>query len=148
MGLGEGVVELKPGVRSVSLPRMDLSKYIEEVSGFDICLTLMASPHPSMIPMDLAGSGCVVVTNTFKTKTDDYLKGLSENIIPAAPGLNEIVSALELAKSRSGNLEERYRFAKAMRYPRDWDQSLTAKHLNFFKRRLQVRAQKEATGKR
>ncbi|MER9732841.1 hypothetical protein [Mesorhizobium sp. M0217] len=147
MGLGEGVVELQPGVRSVSLPRMDLSKYIEEVSGFDICLTLMASPHPSMIPMDLAGSGCVVVTNTFKTKTDDYLKGLSGNIIPAASELNEIVSALELAKSRSGDLEQRYRFAKAMKYPRDWDQSLTAKHLNFFKRRLQVRAEKAATGK-
>jgi hypothetical protein len=96
-----------------------------------------------MIPMDLAGSGCVVVTNTFKTKTDEYLKGLSGNIIPASPGLDEIVAALELAKSRSQNLEERYKFAKAMKYPRDWDQSLTSKHLNFFKRRLRVRAAKE-----
>ncbi|WP_292544815.1 hypothetical protein, partial [Mesorhizobium sp.] len=76
MGLGEGVVELLPGVRSVSLPRMDLTTYIEEVASFDICLTLMASPHPSMIPMDLAASGCVVVTNTFKTKTESYLQSL------------------------------------------------------------------------
>lgn len=148
MGLGEGVVELLPGVRSVSLPRMDLRKYIEEVSGFDICLTLMASPHPSMIPMDLAGSGCVVVTNTFKTKTEEYLRGLSENIIPALPDLNAIVSALELAKSKSLDLEARYRFAKAMKYPRDWDQSLTAKHLNFFKRRVRVRPENEANDKR
>ncbi|MBZ9672570.1 hypothetical protein [Mesorhizobium sp. ES1-3] len=140
MGLGEGVVELLPGARSVSLPRMDLSRYIEEVSSFDICLTLMASPHPSMIPMDLAGSGCVVVTNTFKTKTDEYLKGLSENIIPAQPGLNELVAALELAKAKSMNLDDRYKFAKAMKYPRDWDHSLTSKHLNFFKRRLQAKS--------
>ncbi|TGS18147.1 hypothetical protein EN852_005855 [Mesorhizobium sp. M2E.F.Ca.ET.209.01.1.1] len=139
MGLGEGVVELLPGVRSVSLPRMDLSTYIEEVASFDICLTLMASPHPSMIPMDLAASGCVVVTNTFKTKTEDYLQGLSRNIIPAAPGLDEIVAALELAKLKSENLEERYRFAKAMKYPRSWDQSLGARHLDFFKRRVSVR---------
>jgi len=140
MGLGEGVVELLPGVRSVSLPRMDLSKYIEEVASFDICLTLMASPHPSMIPMDLAGSGCVVVTNTFKTKTEEYLKGLSGNIIPAAPGLDEIVLALKQAKSRSEDLQERYRFAKAMEYPRDWDQSLTATHLDFFKRHIRIPA--------
>jgi hypothetical protein len=68
---------------------------------------------------------------------------LSGNIIPTAPGLNEIVSALELAKSKSENLEDRYKFAKGMKYPRDWDQSLTSKHLNFFKRRLRSRAEKE-----
>ena len=147
MGLGEGVVELLPGVRSVSLPRMDLSQYIEEVAGFDICLTLMASPHPSMIPMDLAGSGCIVVTNTFKTKTDEYLRGLSGNIIPAMPGLNEIVSALEVAKAKSQNLDDRYRFAEAMEYPRDWERSLTPEHLSFFNRCLSVCVEnKEAVG--
>ncbi|MBZ9819642.1 hypothetical protein [Mesorhizobium sp. CA4] len=148
MGLGEGVVELLPGVRSLSLPRMDLSTYIEEVASFDICLTLMASPHPSMIPMDLAGSGCVVVTNTFKTKTEGYLQSLNGNIIPAAPGLNEIVSALELAKSRSQDLEARFRFAKAMKYPRSWDQSLTARHVNFFKQRIRVPANQKLGGER
>jgi hypothetical protein len=148
MGLGEGVVELLPGVRSVSLPRMDLSAYIEEVASFDICLTLMASPHPSMIPMDLAASGCVVVTNTFKTKTDNYLRSLSGNIIPAVPGLNEIVAALELARLKSLDLEERYRFAKAMKYPQNWDQSLTSKHLSFVKRNMRLMASDKLAGER
>ncbi|TRC79838.1 hypothetical protein FJV83_03375 [Mesorhizobium sp. WSM4307] len=148
MGLGEGVVELLPSVRSVSLPRMDLSTYIEEVSSFDICLTLMASPHPSMIPMDLAGSGSVVVTNTFKTKTEEYLKALSKNIIPAQPGLNEIVAALEVAKAKCLNLEDRYNFAKSMKYPRDWNQSLTPRHLSFFNRHLRVRVDQETRGRR
>ncbi|TIV39064.1 MAG: hypothetical protein E5V91_11720 [Mesorhizobium sp.] len=148
MGLGEGVVELLPGVRSVSLPRMDLTTYIEEVASFDICLTLMASPHPSMIPMDLAASGCVVVTNTFKTKTESYLQSLSGNIIPAAPGLGEIVAALELAKFKSLDLEERYRLAKTMRYPRNWDQSLTSRHLNFLKRHVRAMASEKLAGER
>lgn len=64
MGLGDGVVELLPNVHSQSLPRMSLKEYQKTISQFDICLTLMASSHPSLIPMDLGGSGSLVVTNT------------------------------------------------------------------------------------
>jgi hypothetical protein len=138
MGLGEGTVELLPGVHSISLPRMTLAEYTEAVSGFDICLTLMASPHPSLIPMDLAGSGTVVVTNTFETKTPDYLTEISKNIIPCKPCLEELVIGLCAAKDRVADLDARYNNAAAMNYPRDWSQSLSTEHAAFFKNQLGI----------
>lgn len=131
MGLGDGVIELLPGLNSIHLPRMSLKEYIDRVSGFDVCLTLMASPHPSMIPMDLAASGSLVVTNTFKTKDRKYLKGLSDNIIAAEPNLSDLVEALAVAVDRSKNIDLRYQNAKKMKFPRDWEQSFGPNHLKF-----------------
>lgn len=136
MGLGDGVIDLGDGHSSISLPRMTLKEYQETVNQFDICLTLMASPHPSLIPMDLAGSGAIVVTNTFATKKPDYLKGLSENIIPCAPTLPELLEGLKAAKLKSEDLESRYSNADNMSYPREWKDSLTQEHKDFFMKHM------------
>ncbi len=138
MGLGEGTIQLLPEVSSVSLPRMNLAEYLEAVSGFDVCLTLMASPHPSLIPMDLAGSGAIVVTNTFATKTPEFLHAISPNIIAAPPTMPDLVEALRQAKRRADDLEARYKGALAMTYPRDWHQSLTPAHTAFFHKHLKL----------
>ena len=151
MGLGEGVVQLPEGRVSQSLPRMTLKEYQRQVAGFDICLTLMASPHPSLIPMDLAGSGALVVTNTFRTKTASYLRSLSGNIIPAEPRLDALVEALAIAKARSDDLAARYANARAMTYPTDWAQSLTGDHSAFIAKHLlgnRRHAETVATGDR
>ena len=131
MGLGDALLELLPGVYSTSLARMTLREYEQTVGQFDVCLTLMASPHPSLIPMDCAGSGAMVVTNTFRTKTEDYLRGLSGNVIPVAPSVPAIVEGLAKAAAASDDLEGRYQRARAMTYPRTWEESLTPKHTDF-----------------
>jgi hypothetical protein len=131
MGLGDALLELLPDVFSTSLPRMTLREYEQTVGQFDVCLTLMASPHPSLIPMDCAGSGAMVVTNTFRTKTGDYLRGLCGNVIPVAPSVPAIVKGLAEAAAASGDLEGRYRRARAMAYPRTWEESLTQRHTDF-----------------
>lgn len=136
MGLGSATLELAPGVTSTSLPRMTLKDYTATVAEFDVCLSLMASPHPSLVPMDCAGSGSLVVTNTFKTKTADYLRGISENIIPAAPRLDSIVAGLAEAVRRCGDLEARHQRAAEMNYPRAWEDSLTVWHRRFIAREL------------
>lgn len=131
MGLGNASVELLPGLLSTSLPRMTLREYEHTVGQFDVCLTLMASPHPSLIPMDCAGSGAMVVTNTFRTKTADYLRGLCGNIIPVAPSVPEIVTGLAAAAEASSDLVGRHARATAMAYPRSWTDSLTGRHADF-----------------
>ena len=131
MGLGDALLELLPGVFSTSLARMTLREYEQTVGQFDVCLTLMASPHPSLIPMDCAGSGAMVVTNTFRTKTEDYLRGLCGNVIPVAPSVPAIVEGLARAAAASDDLEGRYRRALAMTYPRTWEESLTPQHTEF-----------------
>lgn len=131
MGLGEGRLQLLPNVQSFTLPRMSLAEYSATLPAFDVCLTLMASPHPSLIPMDLAGSGAVVVTNTFYTKTKEYLRDISKNIVPAEPSLPELVEAISRAIELSSDLETRYDNAKEMTYPRSWAHSLNETHLDF-----------------
>lgn len=131
MGLGNASLKLIGDVRSKALPRMTLREYIAEVPSFDIALTLMASPHPSLIPMDLGGSGAIVVTNTFATKTAESLQALSGNIIPAEPELEALIAALTEARDRASDLEARHRAAAAMTYPKDWAESLTPRHARF-----------------
>lgn len=140
MGLGDGVVDLANRRVSRLLPRMSLKDYHRAVAGFDICLTLMASPHPSLIPMDLAGSGAIVVTNTFRTKTAAYLSGLSQNIIAAEPTPDALLAALAIAKERSSDLGTRYENARAMTYPTKWVDSFTERHSVFLDEHLFVRS--------
>lgn len=139
MGLGDGVVDLGNGRVSRLLPRMSLKDYHRAVAGFDICLSLMASPHPSLVPMDLAGSGAIVVTNTFRTKTAAYLSGLSGNIIAAEPTPAALLEALAVAKERCFDLDARFANAEAMTYPTRWVDSLTKRHSVFLREHLFVR---------
>jgi hypothetical protein len=131
MGLGECTLKFDDENQSVCMPRMNLTEYIQSVASFDVCLTLMASPHPSLIPMDLAGSGAVVVTNTFATKTNEYLQSLCTNIIAAEPTLPALVDALRHAKSMCTDLEKRHQAAANMNYPRSWEETFDTSHHDF-----------------
>lgn len=136
MGLGDADVELLEGVRSTTLPRMTLREYTEKMTEFDVCLTLMASPHPSLIPMDCGGSGTVVVTNTFRTKTAEYLHGLCKNIHPVEPNLHALVAGLAGATLAAEDLVARHQHASEMKYPRRWEEALTPSHAVFIEREL------------
>lgn len=136
MGLGDAKVEMDNGVTSIALPRMNLEEYINKVAEFDVCVTLMASPHPSMIPMDLAGSGAIVVTNTFVTKTPSYFSSISQNIIASAPTLPGLLEAIAKAASQCEDLDSRYENARSMSYPRDWTEVFGDSHRDFVSRVL------------
>jgi len=121
-GIGIGNVEIHLDARSklCQLPRMSLAEYEEKISEFDVCLSLMASPHPSITPFDLAGVGAIVVTNQFENKTAEYFAGITGNIIVAKPDVLSLAECLRMAVSRVDDMEARYDEAVSMRYPRDW----------------------------
>lgn len=137
VGLGEGRIDLEPGVSVEHLPRMTLKEYTDNIGRFDLGLSLMASPHPSLLPMDLAGSGCICVTNTYGTKTPEYLTGISRNILAAKPDLRELVRMLAVGAERSKDLEARYDAARQMRYPRVWEETFDDSHRTFVKRAME-----------
>lgn len=130
MGIGNTTVKLSEGVEIKQLPRMPLNEYKEITKTFDLCLTLMASPHPSLIPMDLAASGAIVITNTFGTKTPEYLTNISKNIIPARPGLEELSSAIQKGVIKTRDIQSRYNNAK-INWPSSWDETWSDKHRAF-----------------
>jgi hypothetical protein len=107
---------------------MNLKEYMDNISEYDICLTLMASPHPSLVPFDLAGSGCIVVTNNFRNKYQQYFSDISNNIISKDPNLESILNGLEEAVSKISNLEYRYKNAVDMKYPKSWNETWSDEH--------------------
>lgn len=123
MGIGNVGIYLDGRTKLEQMPRMSLKEYEVAVQSFDVCLTLMASPHPSLIPFDLAGGGAIVVTNVFATKTADYFAEISKNIIAVEPTVDDIVDAIRKAVHRSQDFETRYAEAIKMAYPRSWDQT-------------------------
>lgn len=127
MGIGNTTVQLAPGVAVRQLPRMSLQEYQNVTKTFDLCLTLMSSPHPSLVPIDLAAAGAIVVTNTFETKTADYLTAISANIIPAAPELHALTQALVEGVRRTADIDARLRHAN-VRWPRHWSETWSAGH--------------------
>ncbi|NWD75723.1 hypothetical protein HX890_16545 [Pseudomonas gingeri] len=130
MGIGNTTVQLADGVEVTQLPRLPLDEYEAITKTFDLCLTLMSSPHPSLIPMDLAASGAIVVTNTFETKTPDYLAGISKNIIAAHPGLYQLSSAIIEGAKRTQDTQARYENA-TVNWPKSWAETWTDQHRKF-----------------
>ena len=121
-----------PGGRTLHmLPNMPLDEYRESLSTYDVALSLMATPHPSMPPVDLALSGCVVVTNTYKNKTSEVLEEISRNIISAPLLIEPLLDALRKGVELSGCLEERYENARNSSWPRSWDTALGSEHLEW-----------------
>lgn len=121
MGIGDVEIHLDARRKVTQLPRMSLGEYEEKIREFDICLSLMASPHPSITPFDMAGVGAIVVTNAFENKTADYFAEISPNILVATPDVPSLAEMLRVALSRVDDLDGRFDGAVHMNYPRDWE---------------------------
>ena len=66
----------------------------------DVGLALMYTPHPSLVPIEMAAAGMLTVTNTFETKTADALAAISPNLVAAEPTLESVVAALRAGGRR------------------------------------------------
>ena len=61
-------VTLGSGKKIISLGKLSLSEYAEELSSASVGISLMISPHPSYPPLEMAAFGIAVITNRFKGK--------------------------------------------------------------------------------
>lgn len=129
MGLGEVEIKLSPNVSITQLPRMSLQEYEGCMYTFDLCLSLMASPHPSIVPFDLASAGALVVTNSFETKNSDYFKNVSNNIFVAQPTISDIVTALREAALKVNDLDSRHAQARVVQHPNSWSSVWRNEHV-------------------
>ena len=57
------------------LPRSDQSAYADLLRQHDVGLSLMYTPHPSLVPIEMASAGMLTVTNSFENKTADGAVG-------------------------------------------------------------------------
>jgi hypothetical protein len=134
IGIGEMDVEIAEGHYLEQLKRLSIKDYRKAISDFDAGLSLMISPHPSLVPVDLAGSGVPVVTNVYGTKTAEYLQGISRNIVPAELNVDSLVLAIQEAVLRAADPALRAQGARDLSWPTDWSSVLVDEHVRLIER--------------
>ncbi len=67
-GLEHPDIELCPGVVVRSVGKLDLESYVALLERAHLGVSLMASPHPSYPPLEMAVMGLAVITNRFGSK--------------------------------------------------------------------------------
>lgn len=100
------------------LPRQSQDEYRSMLREHSIGLSLMDTPHPSLVPLEMASAGMLVVTSTFENKTAASLRSISENLIPVEPTVEAITAGLAEAVAATSDTERRIRGARV-----DWSRS-------------------------
>ena len=126
--MGANKLELAPGLTFELMPKTSLQDYIRLLPSYDVGLSLMLTPHPSLVPIEMAAAGMWTVTNTLANKTSERLQAISANLIGVRPTVDGIVEGLVQAMSRVGDVDERLAGAR-VRWPADWDEAFPAESI-------------------
>ena len=119
---GRRRLDLGGGASMDLLPRAAQADYAGVLRSHDVGLALMYTPHPSLVPIEMASAGMLVVTNTFENKTPAALAAISPNLIAAEPGIEAIAAALVDASAAADDGDRRAR-GSVVCWSRDWDSS-------------------------
>jgi hypothetical protein len=121
-------VELGGGHRLEFLQKMSEENFRNFAVSIDLGISLMYSPHPSIIPFELCTTGAIVVTNTFENRQKDFFAAISPDIIAIEPTLDALEAAIENALDRVEDFEFRwsntYEPASS-----DWSQTFSAEFI-------------------
>jgi hypothetical protein len=83
----------------------------------------MCTPHPSLVPIEMASAGMLTVTNSFDIKTPEAMSAIAANLITKPPSLEGVVAGLGEAAQGVDDYARRVAGA-AVNWSRDWEDSL------------------------
>ena len=118
------------------LPRADQHSYAALLREHDVGLALMYTPHPSLVPIEMASAGMLAVTNTFENKTAAAMREISSNLIAVPPTIDAVAEGLRHAVQASENFYARAE-GSDVRWSRDWSQSFPDSLLERVERALE-----------
>lgn len=108
------------GIKPNILGALGWKDYLEFIKSVDVCLSLMHTPHPSYIPLDVASTGGVVLTNKYATKES---VPHSQNILCENLDSKSLLKGLEKAMQLSLNAEKRYSNYANNKIEKNWEKS-------------------------
>jgi hypothetical protein len=120
----EGRIPLTGAASLHLLPQQSQEGYAELLSRHDVGLALMLTPHPSLVPIEMASAGMLTVTNTFETKTAEALRAISPNLIAVPPSPDGVLDGLRTAVASVDDYRARGSGA-AVDWSRDWEESFS-----------------------
>jgi len=124
MGTAHGDLPVGAGRHLVMMGKLGLEAYREVLPEFDLGVSLMYTPHPSLVPLEMAAAGLVVVTSSFANKTAPALEAISPNLVAADTTVEAVTDAIGEAVRRTADLEGR-RAGAEVDWPRAWEAVFT-----------------------
>ncbi|MDQ2897999.1 MAG: hypothetical protein M3Y09_20605, partial [Actinomycetota bacterium] len=89
----------------------------------DVGLALMYTPHPSLVPIEMASGGMLTVTNSFENKTPAAMAEISSNLITAEPSIESVAAGLREAAAGSSDFARRVRGSR-VNWAGSWEEAL------------------------
>jgi hypothetical protein len=111
------------------LPKRDQAGYAGLLGEHDVGLALMGTPHPSLVPLEMASAGMLTVTNSFETKTREAMASIAGNLIAVPPTIDGVVAGLAEAATHFDDYERRIAGSR-VEWSSDWDESLNPEVMN------------------
>jgi hypothetical protein len=92
------------------------------LAAHDVGLALMYTPHPSLVPIEMASAGMLTVTNSFENKTAAVMAAISSNFVTVEPTLEGVEAGVRTAVTAVDDFERRADGAD-VGWSRDWNSS-------------------------
>lgn len=137
IGTSHGDIPLPRGHTLKMLGKFGLREYKSRLLDYDLGLALMYTPHPSLLPLEMAAAGMLVVTNECMNKTADSMQAISTNLLTARPTIDGVVSKLTEAAANVDNLDLRTSGSR-VRWAPDWETALDEPRMNLFDQWLDI----------
>ncbi len=127
-----------PGGRQLKmLGKVGLKEYAALLRQHDLGLALMYTPHPSLLPLEMAASGQIVVSCECLNKTAEKMAAISGNILAPAATIAGVTEGLKNAVQRCKDIDGRLQAAR-LHWPAAWDDAFDAGKISEICRLLQL----------
>lgn len=133
IGASHNDMALPNGRMLKMLGKVGLKEYRELLPGFDVGLALMYTPHPSLLPIEMAAAGQVVVTNSCMNKTTEELGRISTNFRVAQPTIESVATTLGEAAIAASDMPAREAGSR-VNWSQDWNLTFSPELLADVKR--------------
>ena len=104
-------------------PKLSQTDYEKALAQYDLGISLMMAPHPSVLPFEMAQAGMLVVTNEYGDRKESILQEISSNILASPPSLDSLVEKLSEAVDNIDDFERRLLGAE-MLTGKTWEESM------------------------
>jgi|GEM_PF-512066 len=122
-GSVSGEIPLGKGQRLKMIGKLSLEAYQQTLPEFDLGLSLMYTPHPSLVPIEMAAAGMVVITTNCLNKTAEKMASISPNILGVDASVEAITEGLRTAVKQCEDIEGRLAGTN-VNWPKSWKESL------------------------
>jgi hypothetical protein len=127
------------------LERRPVAEYAELLYQYDLGLSLMYTPHPSVPNFEMAAAGMPTVTTTFANRSKAEMERICPNFIAVPPHIEGVVGGIKEALGRVYDYETRVKNAK-FDWPRSWEESFSNVWLDEFDQLVAEVSPKNRTG--